>query len=452
MLAILLIMLIIKKNILSDKFESNNIIDIKNAILETLFGLSINGANYLFEFYNLGSIYNLVGSQLYKKYILPSDHMTADVAASIEIIREICSCEDPSILKNNFNRIIQIGSIGITKETMEETLRSVYSSIWNQQLFKHDDKKNKISFINGIDSTECPVNVNGQAINKNDKIKVVELDSDPFKLVVHAIGSSPDKSFENIPAQLIANPSTWNNREGATTLSTSLISNTHIELFHEIPSNISNNDVVYYGFNQLPADVLRACSFQDAGTMHGGGQIEAYSRANQIFTPNGLISSTIGGKYNEVVMMRKSFKNNSKFYGKLQPNCIICFNGVINDASKLAAQYFDIPIYMINKSKYDSINANNIEMYKSGKIVKFDNSDIETILLTHGDYGMSKEILCLELCEKALDEGLISIQQYYERIQYMKDFMEENGIGLFINKINSILENKGEVIEDGITR
>ena len=89
-------------------------------------------------------------------------------------------------------------------------------------------------------------------------------------------------------------------------------------------------------------------------------------------------------------MRRSPIKN--KFDGRVQPNCIVTFDDNIDEYTKLAAQYFNVPIYKINYNKYREINMQNIDKYLNGKIEKFDNNDIEIIFST--DFGNLNRNVC----------------------------------------------------------
>ena len=102
-------------------------------------------------------------------------------------------------------------------------------------------------------------------------------------------------------------------------------------------------------------------------------------------------------------------------------------------------------------------------MYLSGKIEKFDNSDIEAILSTQfEDEKVDRRKLCIELCKKAFSERLINEQQYYERLQYIVDYFEENELITsndrtymslnYIEEINTILSSRDGVNKSETTR
>lgn len=438
-----------RKKVLNDKFESNNISYVQDAIVESLFSLT-----YL----SFIDRYSLNNEKLYKKYILPN--IPVDIAAAIEIIKTIENTFDRNKLKEIFNDTISLGNIGINIAEIKSALIKAYTQLYNNELFK--EKENKTYYIEGTNSLECPKNVNGEDISSSNKIKVVELNGEPFKLIVHAIhGKATDRTLEDPSIKMFKNPSLWNTKEGATTLSTSLISNTCIKLF----GGSDSLNTIYFGFNEIPSDVLMGTLPSDAVTAHGGGLLDAYTAANETFTPKRLINLTSNkwSPHNEVVLMRRSQENNLKFNGRIQPTCIVTFDNTIDEKTKLAAQYFNVPIYKINSVRYADINTHNKEMYLSGKIEKFDNSDIEAILSTQfEDEKVDRRKLCIELCKKAFSERLINEQQYYERLQYIVDYFEENELITsndrtymslnYIEEINTILSSRDGVNKSETTR
>lgn len=348
---------------------------------------------------------------------------------------------------------MELGNVGINAVQIKTALRNAYEKLYNSELFKGEG--NKEYYINGVNSDMCPRNVNGEKISSENNIKVVELNDKPFKLIVHHIFvGSPDPLFEDIPSRIIKNPEIWNTKEGATTLSTTIISNSCIKTFGVNQPGAH----IYYGFNELPFDVLRGTMSGDAGTLHGGGQLEALSGAYQINTLDYLINvTTAHSPYNEIVLMRRSPIKN-KFDGRVQPNCIVTFDDNIDEYTKLAAQYFNVPIYKINYNKYREINMQNIDKYLNGKIEKFDNNDIEIIFST--DFGnlnrnVNKVEMCIQLSKKALNENLINSEQYYDRIQHIVDYTEENDIVVNPNDLvilNNILSNRIEVEENELAK
>lgn len=434
-----------KKKILNEKLESSNLTDVQSAITECLF--SIDRGSVI----DLDSVYGIFKDKMYLKKIQP--YLPVDIASALEIIKEVYNNSDINNLKAIFDNCMELGNVGINAVQIKTALRNAYEKLYSSELFKGEG--NREYYIDGVNSDMCPHNVNGEKISSDNKIKVVELNDKPFKLIVHHIFvGSPDPLFKDIPSRIIKNPEIWNTKEGATTLSTTIISNSCIKTFgvNQPGSHI------YYGFNELPFDVLRGTFPADAGTLHGGGQLEALSGAYQINTLDYLINvTTAHSPYNEIVLMRRSPIKN-KYDGRIQPNCIVTFDDNIDENTKLAAQYFNIPIYKINYNRYMEINRQNIDKYLNGKIEKFDNNDIEVIFST--DFGslnrnVNKVEMCIQLSKKALNENLINNEQYYDRVQHILDYVEENDITIqpddLIN-LNSILSNRIEAKENELTK
>lgn len=434
-----------KKKILNEKLESNNLDDVQSAITECLFSFDRG------DIFDLDTVYGIFKDKMYLKKIQP--YLPVDIASALEIIKEVYNNRDINNLKAIFDDCMELGNVGINAVQIKTALRNAYEKLYNSELFKGEG--NKEYYINGVNSDICSRNVNGEKISSENNIKVVELNDKPFKLIVHHIFvGSPDPLLEDIPSRIIKNPEIWNTKEGATTLSTTVISNSCIKTFGVNQPGAH----IYYGFNQLPFDVLRGTMSGDAGTLHGGGQLEAISGANKVNTLDYLINvTTAHSPYNEIVLMRRSPIKN-KFDGRVQPNCIVTFDDNIDEYTKLAAQYFNVPIYKINYNKYREINMQNIDKYLNGKIEKFDNNDIEIIFST--DFGnlnrnVNKVEMCVQLSKKALNENLINSEQYYDRIQHIVDYTEENDIVVNPNDLvilNNILSNRIEVEENELAK
>ena len=420
-------------------------VDVQSAITECLFSFDRG------DIFDLDTVYGIFKDKMYLKKIQP--YLPVDIASALEIIKEVYNNRDINNLKEIFDDCMELGNVGINAVQIKTALRNAYEKLYNSELFKGEG--NKEYYINGVNSDMCPRNVNGEKISSENNIKVVELNDKPFKLIVHHIFvGSPDPLFEDIPSRIIKNPEIWNTKEGATTLSTTVISNSCIKTFGVNQPGAH----IYYGFNELPFDVLRGTISGDAGTLHGGGQLEALSGANKVNTLDYLINvTTAHSPYNEIVLMRRSPIKN-KFDSRVQPNCIVTFDDNIDEYTKLAAQYFNVPIYKINYNKYMEINMQNIDKYLNGKIEKFDNNDIEIIFST--DFGnlnrnVNKVEMCIQLSKKALNENLINSEQYYDRIQHIVDYTEENDIVVNPNDLvilNNILSNRIEVEENELAK
>ena len=69
--------------------------------------------------------------------------------------------------------------------------------------------------------------------------------------------------------------------------------------------------------------------------------------------------------------------------------------------------------------------------------------------------NVNKVEMCVQLSKKALNENLINSEQYYDRIQHIVDYTEENDIVVNPNDLvilNNILNNRIEVEENELTK
>ena len=304
-----------------------------------------------------------------------------------------------------------------------EKMDKAYGKVWNGVMFHHENQKDIKKYqVKGVDGKECKTDVLGKPISPDDVIDVYELDKEPFELLVHAInpGETPDVKFVDIGESLYENPSVWNGFDGATSLSTSLITDKHIEMFGSGQNNFKNK--LYYGFNQVTDDSVFHAVPRDAGTAHGGGVVFPDNAYDYSALPSKTISDGYKGDYNEVVLRRKSNTETNDFDGKIQPTCILCFDGTMSEESRRAAQYFRVPIYMINRKRYLKTNEEKMLKYEQGKIDTFDFQDIDYILSSpcasiYSEIDSKK--LCLQLCDDALSKGIINQNEYLERINYI---------------------------------
>ena len=404
-----------KARILEEKFKSDDLTAVKAAIYGILFD-NFEGCNVIKNINNLRDDY-LKSNYIDKGYLEP------DLLATIAIIKDIGNFEGTiEELRSRYEEIIKVGTI-LNALQVGEKMDKAFGKAWNGVMFHPENQKDIKKYqVKGVDGKECKVDVFGKPISADDVIDVYELDKEPFKLLVHAInpGETPDVNFVDIGESLFENPSVWNEFDGATSLSTSLITDKHIEMFGSRQANFKNK--LYYGFNHVADDCVFHAVPTDAGTAHGGGAVLPDNAYDYSALPSKTISNGYKGDYNEVVLRRKSKTETNDFDGKIQPTCILCFDGMMNEESRRAAQYFRVPIYMINRKQYLKTKEEKMSKYEQGKIDKFDFGDID-YLLSSPCASIYSEIdskkLCLQLCDDALSKGLINQNEYLERINHI---------------------------------
>ncbi len=159
---------------------------------------------------------------------------------------------------------------------------------------------------------------------KVDDVKVLELHGEPFMSIGHASGSVK-----------------WNDGFNATSLS--LIGDKHISFIYN-----DYNDIVYYGFDNIPIDQIMHVFHTDSFSNHDEGS----DRVNEIHTKDSLIENTKG--YNEILFLQNSKTNKNKFDDKrtyIKPKYIIAINE-ITKKDILAAKNNNIPILLIHLKDY----------------------------------------------------------------------------------------------------
>ena len=404
-----------KAKISEEKFKSDDLETVKTAIYGILFD-NFEGCNVIKNINNLRDEY-LKSNYIDKGYLEP------DLLATIVIIKDIGSFQGTAEeLRSRYEEIIKIGTI-LNVAQVGEKMDKAYGKVWNGVMFHPENQKDIKKYqVKGVDGKECKVDITGKPISPDDVIDVYELDKEPFELLVHAInpGETPDVKFVDIGESLYENPSVWNGFDGATSLSTSLITDKHIEMFGAVLDNFKNK--LYYGFNHVADDSVFHTVPRDAGTEHGGGVVFPDNAYDYSALPSKTISNGYKGVYNEVVLGRKSNTETNDFDGKIQPTCILCFDGTMSEESRRAAQYFRVPIYMINRKQYLKTKEEKMSKYEQGKIDTFGFQDIDYILSSPWasiDSEIDSKKLCLQLCDDALSKGIINQNEYLERINYI---------------------------------
>ena len=182
-------------------------------------------------------------------------------------------------------------------------------------------------------------------------LDVYELTGEPFTMMIHAISSTKKDSFINngaIGKKVYDNPECWNKIEGGNpNISTSVISDKHIKFFS------NGSTTVIYWFDSFPSDNLLDMKELDAATpMHSN-----YNTANANIVllddyNNSMVRRTGVTGYGEIILSRKDKAGN-----KFNPNYIVCTDE-INEATKRAAEYFNVPIYLIHTDCYKNVAFN----------------------------------------------------------------------------------------------
>ena len=420
---------------LEDNIKSYSLDKVQSGIIEILFNVSLSEAYEFLNSYGLSSY-------LFIEILIEDGIIDSIDKTIIFLLNEIIYENDIKKLKEIYDeatvKYLNNGTKLPSLSSIIAKIKGYFGNKFKECLFKDDHvKKDGIEFksIYGIDSEDK--NIDGESITSNDTIKVVELNGIDFKLLIHKLHNY-DKKFSSYADMIIDKPGLWNKLEGASTLSTSMISSKHMKCVGN-----GSSDAVYYGFNTISDRSLLLMGPSDIWVEHGGRLLEPTSHLNKFMDPDAL--QIISKHYNEVALDRKS-SDSQKFDHRLQPNCIICFDGKINDASKKAAQYFKIPIYMINREKYKERNSEIYNKYVNHNIDKLDINDVKEILYSKQAELKDRYSLFLELCDYALKQNIVSFEDYIHLLKEGKKiiayFSMHNNIGdLSIDEIENRITN-----------
>ena len=333
--------------------------------------------------------------------------------------KKICKERNVEYSLEEFEKILEI----IKKITEEENLSKCGEIIKNQDfpIINLEDIKEKIcnSFSKIYNDNFIDLKAQKSRIEKG--VEIIDLEGQKFSMLIHRIFNF-DFNMTSLAKELLENPNRWNELEGTNNISTSYISEKKIvgvfralqkssnaEFIHfdneeekqefirkgvqesidimngKITSKIADESV-FYGFTDISKSCINKMAPTDMMVEHGKKKYGTQSSTTNFMNPDDMAYWTSQTYWNEVAVNRYSTTDNSR----LQPTCIVCFDGVINDNSILAAKSFGIPIVNIDRKKYFQRNQNEL----------FENLDL---LLNTGDKKYVKDIFYTLSYEKLVN-------------------------------------------------
>ncbi len=164
--------------------------------------------------------------------------------------------------------------------------------------------------------------------------------------------------------------------------------------------------------------------YGDAHTRAGVNILDPGS-AYKCNLPNVFSKKTDSTQHNEVALYRKS-NSIDENGGRLQPSCIL-----VDDKSQItpqkihAAEYFKVPIVVLNTAKYIQRNEENYKKYKSLDIESFSEKDINNILYYNAITIDESYELINRLIEYSLSKEIIDNEKYIELKQYLSEKIKE---------------------------
>lgn len=307
-------------------FDSNNLIDIKNALLIRSYGISYDYAVVLMKKYKISNI-----NVTEKNYI----YLTM-----FESIIRIVSENDITLLKQSYNEIKENFDFKMdymTTTLLESGLRKIYAKQLNDSTYKPNTSYRE---YNGVKFFDAGTN---------------------FKMIVTSVGAYQSKFKEDLNYK-----NYWNSKKIRSHGNCcSLIANNNLST-----AKISN---VCFGFTSFDENMLLISGTFDLNSTPLSRKFNTFDETAYVsfMSPDDLINNT-RTDYNELVFERRDLSSNPKFYKK-NPDYIVYFEEFddmditsITDADTIqllqeqqrilqesmkAASEFNIPIVKVNREK-----------------------------------------------------------------------------------------------------
>lgn len=307
-------------------FDSNDLIDIKNALLIRSYGISYDYAVALMKKYKISNINVTEKNYMY--------------LTMLESIIRIVSENDITLLKQSYNEIKENFDFKMdymTTTLLESGLRKIYAKQLNDSTYKPNTLYGE---YNGVKFFDAGTN---------------------FKMIVTSVGAYQSKFEENLNYK-----NYWNSKKIRSHGNCcSLIANNNLST-----AKISN---VCFGFTSFNENMLLISGAFDLNSTPLSRKFNTFDENAYVsfMSPDDLINNT-RTDYNELVFERRDLSSNPKFYKK-NPDYIVYFEEFddmditsITDADTIqllqeqqrilqesmkAASEFNIPIVKVNREK-----------------------------------------------------------------------------------------------------
>lgn len=214
------------------------------------------------------------------------------------------------------------------------------------------------------------------------KINVYELSGQPFTMLVHVVVDNKMSVNNSYVSQIINNPENWDKINGGNNhISTSLISDKYMVTYSKVIPN--NNDIIMFGFNNLTYDCVKFTDIIDVGIDRNASTDINYNTRNRFLMANINTVTTVDDLMEKTVELNLKKQPGKRLWNevglsridkttgmKIKPNFIVCMDTISENSIK-AAQYFNIPIYLINRKYYPElpyINDNSNDLVETQSI------------------------------------------------------------------------------------
>ena len=212
-------------------------------------------------------------------------------------------------------------------------VRRIYNAEFNYDL-------SKVKSLTSKRSNETSTITDYQGEEKEVSFEIIDMDEEPFNFLVHRIYHY-DAKMNGLFEMIKKDPSLWTKLDGASTISTSSISDKGFWML-----NAQDPSGIIYIFDTLPDDFMLFMYGKDLYVEHGGHKLEPTSNSNCYMDIESLNQSTASNhhaSYNEVAGYRSG----------MMPSAILCNGPYPTEEQIRAADYFKIPIIRFDIRKYD---------------------------------------------------------------------------------------------------
>lgn len=331
-------------------FESNkkiDIMDLSNEKINNLLFLSSNYKIIINDKYNL-NINQIVESSLIKN--IEEKKTIDDIYKDIEIslfgpnvekfyqrVNDAYSILKQKNIQTKYSKKLEL-ILNLHNLTNRNDLILFVKLIGSNQSYLDEiEKVTKVEAIKNLCSSITKFETNSSIVNLNGRT---------FKLLVHkTCGIENKKTGKKLSADI----KEWDkNIEEDSIISTSLINQYYLGMVSGKGSILGFNTVI-------PSDIL------DMGPtdIYSSKDIYQFNTRNQLsrfLLTDDLLYDSVDG-YNEVVLKR--YVNGKARY----PDFILC-DGVVTDYSKEIAQYFNVPIYLLDRKAYFNLMQDHLYQLK----------------------------------------------------------------------------------------
>lgn len=434
------------ENEINSIIESTNVANIKE-FLSKSFGYNTLGyMKETFTNFQLDNFHklNFVIESIKKSKIIEPEQLEKYMLTEAEekiilLMKEIIETENieelQQLIKDNIANNKEIMDYSDDVDRIINKIRNIYNLQFQTKL---TDVKSLQSKKTSQTKTITIYNDQNDKIGHQEEVnyEIIDMDSEKFNFLAHRIYHY-DPKMREFCEMLMNNPKLWTKLDGASTLSTSSISDKGFWMLHS-----NDNSGVIYLFNNLTENFMLFMYGRDLVVSHGGHKLEPTSTHNYFTDIEGLNQASVYRycSYNEVAGMREG----------MMPCAIACVGQEPNDEQIRAATYFKIPIIRFNIKAYEEQNIENYKKAKEDFRTNPTTEKLDSIFLS-GNIDPNDEELdtkckyCFNILKEKYQNKEITQEEFIQRIAHIQSLLdricdEENKDRNLIRKIELFIE------------